>query len=166
MICENKILREADSRLDELEAELINCELVDCPLIHIFTPNMYVRQIFMNKNVLLVSKIHNTEHPFCISKGRVSVKIDNGQWELIEAPYLGITKRGTRRILYIHEDCIWQTFHPLDFITGNENDLEENELNELIEEIENRILEPHTNSVIGEDINKVYKELLSNNKLL
>ena len=161
-----EIKRDIDSRVDEIEAEMLNLPTVDCPLIHLFTPGMYVRQIFMPEGTLLTSKIHNTEHPYCVSKGIVSVKIDNGEWQSIEAPYLGVTKKGTRRILFIHEDCIWQTFHPLEFIKGNENELPENELNELLEKIENTILEPHINCITGTDINKDYKELLNSNKLL
>jgi len=108
----------------------------------------------MPAGTLVTSKIHKTNHPFVLSKGKVSVKIDNGEWVTMEAPFSDTTKIGTRRILYIWEDAIWSTFH---VNLDNTTDLEE---------IENRILEPHTNSVIGEDINKIYKELLNNKKEL
>lgn len=84
---------------------------VECPLVHRFTPGLYVREIFMPKGALIVSKIHRTEHPYVISKGKVSVWTEGGVLHL-SAPHCGITKPGTRRVLYIHEDCVWTTFHP------------------------------------------------------
>lgn len=149
----NEIVRHNDERIDELEAELIDgFAAVDCPVIHKFCDKMYIREIFMAAGTLLTSRIHVTEHPFVVSMGKVSVKIDNGEWELIEAPYSNITKEGTRRILYIHNDTIWTTFHVnLDNCTD-------------VEEIEKRILEPHINSITGTDIHKEYLGLLNSKK--
>ncbi len=83
---------------------------LDAPLRHIFTPGLYTREIFMPKGSLIVSRIHNTTHTFVVSKGHAAVLVD-GVVEHIKAPYTGITKPGTRRVLFIHEDCIWTTFH-------------------------------------------------------
>lgn len=131
------INRVNDSRIDELEAAMVaNLPLVDCPLLHRFTDKMYIREIFMPADTLVTSKIHKTNHPFVVSMGSVSVKIDDGEWELIEAPYSGTTLPGTRRVLYIHSDTIWTTFHV------NEDNCHD------IEMIENRILEPYTNTLL------------------
>jgi len=43
-------------------------------------------------------------------KGSATVISDEGI-QLIEAPYQGITKPGTQRVLYIHEECVWTTVH-------------------------------------------------------
>jgi len=159
----DKIIRNNDARIDELESEMINCvDIVDLPLTHIFTPKMYIRQIFMPKDTLLTSKIHNTTHPYCVSCGEVKVQIDLGEWVTIKAPYLGVTMAGTRRVLYIVEDCIWQTFHPIDFIVGDENEYSEEEQNKLVEKIEDIILEPHINCITGTNINSDYKNILNN----
>ncbi len=83
---------------------------VEMPLIHRFTPGLYIREIFMPKGALIISLKHLTEHPFIVSKGHAAVLTENGV-EQIKAPYCGITKVGTQRILYIHEDCVWTTFH-------------------------------------------------------
>ena len=148
------IVRTEDEKIDELEAELLNMELVDCPLIHGFTDKIYTREILMKAGTLITSKIHKTNHPYFVLQGKVSVKIDNGDWQLIEAPFRGVTKVGTRRVLYIWENTVWVTCH------YNEDNCED------IETIENRILEPHINCVINKDINKVYKELLNYKKEL
>ena len=90
----------------------------------------------MPKDSVITSKIHKTEHPFIVSKGVVSVSIDAGEWQLIEAPYSGITKPGTRRILWVHEDTIWTTIHA-------------NPDNENENEIEERIIEKHENPLLN-----------------
>lgn len=100
-------------KLDRLELGMLTqAPAVDLPLVHRFTPGLYVREIFMPAGTLCTSKIHKTEHPFVITKGRVSVYIPGVGVEHFQAPHFGITKPGTRRVLYIHEDCTWITFHP------------------------------------------------------
>jgi hypothetical protein len=46
-------------------------------------------------------------------KGDISVLTENGI-ERIKAPYTGITKPGTKRLIYTHEDSIWITVHATD----------------------------------------------------
>lgn len=84
------------------------------PLNHLFTPGLYIREVLLPKGTLLTSKIHMTEHPFVISRGLVSVwsGIEGEEPQVFGAPYTGITKPGTRRIIYAYEDTIWSTFHP------------------------------------------------------
>jgi hypothetical protein len=143
---EDIIIRENDDRVDELEAFMAdNYQMIECPLVHRFTPGMYIREIFMPAGSLITSKIHKTEHPFTVSKGKVAVSIDGQDWEEFEAPYTGITKPGTRRILYIIEDCIWTTYHL------NPSDSQD------LEEIEHRLIEPRENNLL--------KEVLENKKL-
>lgn len=82
-----------------------------CPLQHIFTPGLYTRTIFMPAGTLLTSRIHLYEHPFVISQGVVEVRDDDGGWQSLRAPHIGVTKPGTRRVLRIIEDAVWTTFH-------------------------------------------------------
>jgi hypothetical protein len=100
-------------RLDELEVAMMNVPAAECPVVHRFTPGLYIREIFMPAGALVTSKIHRTEHPYTISKGRVSVLTENDGWVELAAPHTGITVPGTRRVLYIHEDTVWTTYHPI-----------------------------------------------------
>lgn len=93
---------------------------VDFPVIHRFTPGMYIREIYMPKGTLVISGIHKTEHPYVISKGSATVWTHDGGCERLNAPHTGITYPGTQRILFIHEDCIWTTFHPATETTPEE----------------------------------------------
>lgn len=85
---------------------------IDFPITNRFTPGLYVREMFMPKFAIVVSRIHKTTHPFVISKGKVDVWCPNHGWQRLEAPHTGITKPGTQRLLMILEDTIWTTFHP------------------------------------------------------
>lgn len=164
------IIRENDDKIDEVEAFMLNnMKLIECPLVHTFTPGLYIRQIFMpatKEGTLVTSHIHKTCHPYNISDGKVLVDIDGKEWVELQAPFSGITKAGTRRVLYIIENCTWTTYHPLHFITGEENEWGEEEKDKLVDLIESIILEPHINTVTGTDISKDYKIALTNNKTL
>lgn len=104
---------EAWAKIEQIEAQMRTDVAVNDAfrLNHIFTPGLYVREIFMPKGMLLTSRIHLTEHPFVISCGVASIWDDEKGWVTMSAPHTGITKPGTRRILYIHEDTIFSTFH-------------------------------------------------------
>lgn len=83
----------------------------DFPVTHYQTPGMYCREIFMPKGSRIISAKHKTEHPFVISQGIVHVFSENEGPVVYVAPYTGITKPGTQRLLVIEEDTIWTTFH-------------------------------------------------------
>jgi hypothetical protein len=159
------IIRENDDRLDELEVALLeNCEPVHCLTTHMFTDGMYIREIFMPAGSLITSKVHKTEHPYIVSYGKVAVLIDGDDWDEITAPYTGITKPGTRRVLYILEDCIWTTFHRVDNMKSEYNDLNDDEKENIVKEIEEKILEPHVNYLTGTDIKQEYLKALEETK--
>lgn len=103
-----------NTELDKLFLKLKTYPEADMPLTHIFTPGLYTRQIFMPGGSMVISRIHKFEHPFLVSKGRVTVWHSDGSHVMIQAPFLGVTKPGTQRVLYIHEDVIWTTFHVTD----------------------------------------------------
>lgn len=85
---------------------------VDTPLTHRFTNGMYSREIFMPAGTLVVSRQHKTEHQYVVLTGKVMVNVPGEGVKILEAGHVGITKPGTRRALYIIEDCKWITFHP------------------------------------------------------
>lgn len=97
--------------IDYFEAHVERMPQVALPLTHRFTPGLYIREIFMPAGAFVASKIHRYEHPFVISQGVVSVYIPGEDAVMLRAPHTGITKPGTRRALYIHEDTVWITFH-------------------------------------------------------
>ena len=142
-----------NDRIDELEAEMANnYTIINCPLVHRFTDGLYVREIFMPAGSLITSKIHKTQHQYFVLKGKVSVWIDEGEEVLIEAPYIGVTEPGTRRVLYIWEDCIWATCHA--------NPENEDEI-----KIEDRIIEKHDNPLLSDKVKEIVKEINTSNSI-
>ena len=102
------------------------------PLVHLFTPGMYIRQIEIPASTLLTSMEHATEHPFVILSGTVDVISDFEEIQYV-GPCIGITKPGTKRILFTHTDTVWVTFH------ANPENFQNHE------EIGERILAPASN---------------------
>lgn len=140
--------------IDAVESVMLNemvasgeFEVITFPVEHTFTPGLYSRQITMPPGSRLTSKIHKTEHQFIISQG-CAIVYNDGEQTLLQAPYHGITKPGTRRLLLIPEDaeeaCIWTTFHP-------------NPDNETLEQIEERIIEKHDNPLLDEKARELLK---------
>lgn len=85
----------------------------DCPLIHAFAPGAYGRQIFIPKDTLVVGKIHKHAHLNFLMKGTVSVATEEGPM-LLEGPLMMVSKAGTKRVVYTHEDTTWATVHLTD----------------------------------------------------
>ncbi len=83
------------------------------PLKHTFADGLYIREIFMPKGQIISTGIHKKEHPYFVLKGDISVLTDEGI-KRIKAPYNGITKPGTKRLIYMHEDSVWITVHATD----------------------------------------------------
>lgn len=109
--------------IEVLRSQLLAQPTVDSPVVHRFVPGIYIREITMKPGSLIISKIHKHEHPFVISKGRCEVFTRESGWTELKAPYTGITMPGTERVLLIHEETIWTTFHPIPFDVKGEEDL-------------------------------------------
>lgn len=104
-------LAELNSQINAIEAEMAKYPQVVCPLKHTFTKGMYAREIFMPAGSWIISETHLTQHQYVISKGAVTVWIDEVEY-LLQAPFSGVTEPNTRRILFVMEDTVWTCFHP------------------------------------------------------
>jgi len=152
------IEQDTNDKIDRLEVEMSKLEPVDCPVTHHFIPHFYCRQIFMPKNTLVTSLIHNTFHPYVVSKGVVSVFTDEQQELLIDAtekPFSSITTPATRRVLFCHTDVIWTTFHPTEIIPVDDS---KEAIDNAVNEIMNEIIEVRENKYLG--------GFLKNNKII
>ena len=111
----DEMFQAMNSRFDEAESTLAQefgaVENPPYPLNHYFTPGLYVREILLPAGSILTSKIHLTEHPFILSAGEAVVWSPDQGTVYVKAPFVGITKPGTRRIIYATTDCVWLTCH-------------------------------------------------------
>jgi len=109
--------REFREKITELEQAIVNTEGTTGevmhnanPVKHTFAGGCYIREIYNPANELIVTKIHKKEHPFFLMKGEMSILTETGI-QHIKAPYQGITKPGTKRAIYTHEECTFITVH-------------------------------------------------------
>ena len=82
----------------------------ELPLEHFICNKTYVRQITLPKDMVLTGKVHNFDHTSILSKGDVTIMTDEGITR-IKAPATWISKAGTKRLIYVHEETIWSTIH-------------------------------------------------------
>ena len=80
------------------------------PLKHKFVGGLYRREMFMPKGNFIMSGIHKKDHVFFLIKGDLSVLSEDGI-QRIKAPFDTVTKSGTKRLVYVHEDSVAVTIH-------------------------------------------------------
>lgn len=110
--------KEFRSKINELENAVVNADggmtgkilHKTNPVKHTFAGGCYIREIYNPANELIITKIHKKEHPFFLMKGEMSILTETGI-QHIKAPYQGITKPGTKRAIYTHEECTFITVH-------------------------------------------------------
>lgn len=111
---EAKTPLELRSRIEELEGLMLEASDIQIDFEkltrHIFSKGLYAREITIPKGTLLTGKIHLTEHINVVSKGDISVLTESGI-ERIKAPATIVSKPGTKRIGFTHEETVWTTFH-------------------------------------------------------
>ena len=98
------------SFMDRVEYGITQLPPVEVPLVHLFTPGLYARQMSVPAGTLITSMQHKTEHPFILLQGALDVISDTERIHY-KAPCMGVTLPGTKRLAYIHEDVVWITFH-------------------------------------------------------
>lgn len=103
---------------------------VELPILHHFAPGVYMRQMDAKAGMLIVSKMHRTEHMNVLLSGSLTVATENGI-EYLKAPAVIKSMPGTKRIGYFHEDSSWMTVHPTD-----STDLDEIEKQVIVPESE------------------------------
>ena len=81
-----------------------------CTVEHKFSDEIYTREIFMPKGLLIIGKTHKTRHLNVVLTGECDVMI-NGEIKHIKAPFTFESLAGSQKTLYIYEDCRWMTIH-------------------------------------------------------
>jgi len=114
----NRKKKEYRDRVVELErnVKMLDGALVDNdkdefnPVNHFFAGGTYIREIFNPAGELIITKIHKKEHPFFLMQGSMNIMTEDGIVE-VNAPHFGITKKGTKRVIYTKTDCVFITVH-------------------------------------------------------
>lgn len=117
----NDVWREKVSEFEELvssseESLGDNMLNVVMPVEHNFTEKQYIREFRAPAGHVIVSKIHNTNHPLFLLEGDVTIIEKSGRRRMT-APTFSITEVGTKRVVFVHEDCYFVTVHPAESTT-------------------------------------------------
>ena len=104
------LILEMEARMREIPGVQVG-DMKECPLKHAFADGVYVREIFIPKDTLIVGKIHRHAHPNFLMSGEVSVFTEQGGVQRLKAPMSIISPAGTKRVVYAHEDTVWVTVH-------------------------------------------------------
>jgi hypothetical protein len=102
---------EAKGKIRAFEDLLLTIPQITTELFHEFPDKLYARTIFIPKNVGMTTRVHRNECYNVISQGDVSVRDLEGVKRYV-APFMMVTKPGTKRALFAHEDTVWTTVHP------------------------------------------------------
>lgn len=131
---ENKelITTEWRNKIEDLEKALLNCDdprIVKgnsdtFPLKHSFADGIYNREILVRAGGFVIGKIHKYDHTWFLMQGEIMVSGEDGV-EYYTAPYYGVAKAGTKRVVYALEDCIFVNVHPNENNTTDIDELED-----------------------------------------
>jgi len=125
-------------KLEDAIAEIPN---VDYELEHYFSDELYARSMHLKSGTVFTGKEHKRAHISFLLKGTVKIMTDEGV-ELLEAPAIITSKKGTKRAGYAVTDIIFTTVHHC--ISTNIEDAE----NELVKPGRDHIVEPvQTNKI-------------------
>lgn len=83
---------------------------VELPVKETFTDGVYIRELTIPADVIIVGKIHRHSHLNYISRGKVTVLTKDGI-EHLEGFCSMISSAGTKRALYTHTETVWTTVH-------------------------------------------------------
>jgi len=83
---------------------LVNNE--EFPITNNFTDGLYMRQMKMKADTMVISAMHHTNHFWFLLSGKVIVQADNETVEHV-APCWSYSLKGTKRLIKCVEDCVW-----------------------------------------------------------
>lgn len=146
---EGKDFNNYNEMIDHVEKCMVDhFDSIALPVAHTITPGLYTREMYAPTGTLVTSKVHITDHQFIISKGVIWILDDfSKQWNRFEAPYRGITRKGTRRVGYVEEDVIWTTMHATPLVEDKE--YTQDEFIKLVEDIEDSIIDKRDNKLLN-----------------
>ena len=102
LLNQSKIITEED-----FEKLCLDQPQTDCPVRHIFGPNLYIREMFIPANTWIVGHKHKHETLNIMVSGRIRVMLGDGTYQELVAP-MTFTSAPGRKIAITSEDTIWQ----------------------------------------------------------
>ena len=102
-----------EEKVQMLEMAFLKQPQVDCPVVHRFGPNIYIREVTIPAGALSIGHRQTTTHLNIMLAGRVTMINEDGSKTKLIAPQTFVAPPG-RKIGYIHETMIWQNVYATD----------------------------------------------------
>ena len=111
----------------------------DVAIKHSFADQVYIRQMNLKKDYVIVGAIHNHLHAWFLLSGKVII---NNNGEKIEhvAPCYTVSKPGSKRLIYAVEDSVFVNTHKNPSNTKNIEELEKEIVSMTMEEYNNKTI--------------------------
>jgi len=133
---EKLLLNSNDEQVIDNGGEIMNCK--EFPIKHSFADGIYVRQMDMQKDSVVIGAIHNHLHVWFLLTGKLTVTTETEQQDYI-APCYVVSQPGAKRLIYDHEDSIFINIHKNPTNTQNINELEKEIVSKNYKEYEQYI---------------------------
>lgn len=125
--------KEFINKIEDLQEAMLNSEselivkgnTESFPLKHSFAEGIYVREMFMQQDSLVIGKVHKNDHIWFLLMGELEIATSNGV-ELYIGPCYVKADAGTKRVLRAITDSIFINVYPNPTNTTNIEELEDN----------------------------------------
>ena len=105
-------MKSGSIKMEDLEElMLLDTSTVECTTKHNFSEGVYIREITMPTDSIILGAVHTTKHYNIISKGSCILLDEEGSSTYIEAPCTFESQTGVQKLLYIVDECVWSTIH-------------------------------------------------------
>lgn len=130
--------------IDRLEALLLKAPQAEITIVNRFTPGLYIREMRQPAHTVVVSMLHKTHHPYTISGGAALVFEPETGLRFLSAPYTGVTKPGTKRVIYAPTDLVWSIYIPTT----------KTDVDEILRDMEMH----HVNNWVGKTMEEIWQQ--------
>ena len=128
----NALVKLTRQKIELLEKELLNNDHPNIvrgntnffPLKHSFSDGVYIREMFMKKDSIVIGKLHKYSHTWFLMQGEIMVATDQGT-EVYIAPCYVNAHAGSKRVISAVEDSIFINVHPNPLELRNIEELED-----------------------------------------
>lgn len=111
-------------KIDLLVKHLSSFPQVELPVNHHFAPGIYMRELPVPADLIIVGKVHKFKHFKMLLKGDVTFVTEGGTFRA-QAPFIMNGEVGECIAFYAHTDMSLMTVHALDRDMNSEKELED-----------------------------------------
>jgi hypothetical protein len=102
-----------EEKIQVIEKTFLEQEQVDCPVVHRFGPNIYIREVTLPAGSFSIGHYQKETHLNIMLAGKVTMVLEDGSKKELVAPQTFVSSPG-RKVGYIHETVIWQNVYATD----------------------------------------------------